>query len=339
MTYKEFIEEWESESGFCAVTTSGSTGTPKSIRLPKALMRLSALRTISFFCLGPSTRLHSCISPDFIGGKMMAVRALICGAEFSWEEPSNHPLVPADASGRMPSLVSVVPSQMLAVVEGIESGRHPRWAEPRYLVGGAPLPTGLRRRISALGLEAWESYGMTETASHIAVRRIGVAEEGFRPLPGVKVGASESGCLVIDQGYRPEGPSGEEDNPLFSTPLSTNDIAELAPDGSFSILGRADNVIISGGKKIHPEMVEKRLSPYMEGREYMLTGVPDPKWGTRAELLVERLSPSDSPSPSALLDRLRSLPGGVIPRHELPKAIRVVDSLPRTPNGKLRRKG
>ncbi|MDE5874367.1 MAG: AMP-binding protein, partial [Muribaculaceae bacterium] len=152
--------------------TSGSTGKAKEIRLPKEFVRRSALRTNRFFSIDSRSRLHSCVSPDFIGGKMMAVRSEMAGCRLTYETPSNRPLKDVEA-GEI-TLLSVVPSQMLGLLDSdgnLPPVRH-------YLIGGSSLSTELRNKICDSGVDAWESYGMTETASHIALRRV-EREEGW----------------------------------------------------------------------------------------------------------------------------------------------------------------
>ena len=163
MTYEQFAEMWDGNSDSIECTTSGSTGTPKSIFLPKHEMRRSARRTIDFFGVGRDSLLYSCISPDYIGGKMQFVRCREAGCRFAYEKPSNTPL--AGYSGGRIDMVSVVPSQMLYI-----AGLRNLPDVGAYLVGGGPVHDKLRKIIAARGIRAYETYGMTETASHIAIK-------------------------------------------------------------------------------------------------------------------------------------------------------------------------
>ena len=165
MTYEDFAQEWDSRD-MITCRTSGSTGAPKEILLPKQEMVNSALRTIDFFGLTGDSLLYSCIAPDFIGGKMMLVRQRAAGCRFLWETPSNRPL--DGYSGEPISLLSVVPSQVIYILDNIKDMP----VIDAMLVGGSSIPESLRHRIEKSGLNAYESYGMTETASHIALRRI-----------------------------------------------------------------------------------------------------------------------------------------------------------------------
>lgn len=350
MTYPEFYAEWHDGNDFCTVHTSGSTGIPKKLRLSKALMRMSAGRTVDFFGIPAGSRIHSCISPDFIGGKMMAVRAAEYGLRLTWETPSNRLTInPSESTTTLesaeaaesvvtPALVAAVPSQMISVLKNPTLAALPGTV---WLIGGAPLSPELRTRIAEAGIEAWESYGMTETASHIALRRVTDTPLPFTPLDGVSVGLDPRGCLTITQ--------------PFGGTITTNDIASITPDGGFFIRGRADNVIITGGKKVHPEEVEQILLPFLSPygvSDVMLTSEPDIKWGERVVLLLEypeagKESEAGNEAASGIGDEamasLRTTALAIAARHlhpfQVPKEVRIYAGLPRTPNGKLRRHG
>lgn len=329
MTYPEFIALWRDESPLCPVHTSGSTGRPKQIMLPKSMMRLSALRTVAFFGLSAPDRIHSCISPDFIGGKMMAVRSEVCGLRLTWETPSNHPEIHCANPDDAPALVAVVPSQMLHVLERPDLLL---MDSTIWLIGGAPIDADLRRRIAASPLKAWESYGMTETASHIALRRVDYPPQPFHPLPGIEVATDERGCLTINQPLGTTLPDGSQ----ATERIVTNDIVDLHPDGSFTLRGRADNVIITGGRKVHPEELESRLLPLLAPlgiTAVMISSLPDPKWGAAVRLIIEWPDCAGDPP----MERVQEICRAALRPHEVPKSYRAIPELPRTPNGKLRR--
>ncbi len=308
MTYDDFKKEWRSDSKEVECHTSGSTGTPSRILLPKKEMRAGALRTNHFFNISASSHLHSCISPDYIGGKMMYVRSDISGASFSFETPSNRPL--SDYKGSFINLVSVVPSQMIHILN------HPEILENvgHFLIGGSAIPPETRKRISDLGVSAFESYGMTETASHIALRKATDSEVYFTTLPGISVFYHNENLLGIRIENWKE--------------FLTNDIAEIHSDNSFKILGRADNIIISGGKKISPELIESILGTNLNF-PFFISSRPDEKWGKRLVLVACK----DSPKDYEIFDICRaSLPSWMVP-----KEIIRVDKMPLTANGKIKR--
>lgn len=324
--YEDFKREWESENDSIICRTSGSTGTPSEIPLPKKEVAASARRTIDFFGINSGSHIRSCISPEFIGGKMQMIRALEAGCSFSYEHPSNRPL-DGYTGGRI-SLLSVVPSQMIHILDNLDS-------MPRIdaiLVGGSPIPNALKNRIEVSGLNVWETYGMTETASHIALRKVasydpeGTGTNAFEPLPGITIFLSETHGLSVRHNE-----TGKLGIHLAGwKEIVTNDIAEILPDGRFVILGRSDNVIISGGRKIHPEELENRMSLFLDF-PFFLTSEEDEKWGRRL-LLVAETDPSQNSLQEILSKCRENLQG-----YETPKSVKYVTSLPRTTNGKLKR--
>lgn len=309
MNFPDFINEWRNSEDFITVCTSGSTGKPKEIKLNKGFVSESARRTIEFFKLNSDSRLHSCVSPDFIGGKMMAVRAHQIGAKLSWETPSNSPLQDLDASKKI-DLLAVVPSQMPYIIKNLQRLPSIR----NIIVGGSSINSGLRKAIAESGLNAYETYGMTETASHIALRKIESSLMPFRLFEGINIDLDLRGCLRIKFKTGPV--------------IVTNDIAEIIGEKEFFIKGRADNVIISGGRKIHPEEVERKIG-HLISDPFMITGKCDEKWGQKVILLIEGHFQPDFVM--KLSEEIKLL----LEKWEVPKEIVFTDNLPRTPNGKL----
>lgn len=358
-SYFSFIQEWKNLSATeFEVHTSGSTGQPKRIKLARSLMTESARRTIDYFGIDKNWGLISCISPEYIGGKMMAIRSVESGAEFLSIPASNRPDLDKDfINSKKSVLVAVVPSQMWHIVSTVLSDQEKE--KLKFLIGGSPLPQSLREEIIGKGIQALETYGMTETASHIALRKVTREILPFHPLPGVSIESTATGTLKIT---------------LKGTQtLSTNDLVEIYPDGGFKILGRADNVIITGGKKVIPEQVEQKIKTlisasiigHTRGREIndktysasaskiiedindiMITSRPDPLWGERITLLIELKQGlkgikefESNEFETLLIDLIKENSEKYsIGRHEIPKSIELVDVLPRTPNGKLQRK-
>lgn len=305
MTYEQLAREWTDNCPDIKCHTSGSTGTPADILLPKEQMRRSALRTINFFAINSDSLLYSCISPEYIGGKMMLVRSLVSGAALGYETPSNRPL--QDYSGPEITLLSIVPSQMIYILDNIECMPQIK----NILIGGSAIPSSLRKRIADSGLSVWESYGMTETSSHIAIRKVEAIETPFHTLPGISVSTNDEALDIKIEGWKS---------------FLTNDAAEIISSEEFRILGRLDNVIISGGKKIHPEEVEKKLSEHIKIPFY-ITSAPDEKWGQRVVMVAE----GDEKGNRGFINDACS----ILPKHEVPKQIIFRQSLQRTPNGKF----
>ena len=307
MTYDEFIKEFNNQQNFIIAKTSGSTGTPKLIKLNKDFICKSAERTINFFKLNRNSRLHSCISPDYIGGKMMAVRAILAKAALTWEVPSNKPLKNIDKNEVL-DLVAVVPSQMIFLIENKNKIPDVR----NIIIGGSSIHSELRKKIIHSRFNAYETYGMTETASHIALRKINKENIPFVTLPGIRVDKDDDNCLKI------LFDSGEE--------IQTNDIAEIVSDHEFFIKGRRDHIIISGGKKINPFEIEEKISPLIPS-DFCITGFSDEKWGQKVVLII-RGKEKDFKN---LRNRLRE----IIKPWELPKDILYVKFLQHSENGKI----
>lgn len=312
MNYEDFFKEWENEAPYIEAHTSGSTGIPKKILLDKNFVISSAKRTNRFFNISSLSHLHSCISPDFIGGKMMAVRAYVANALLTWESPSNKPLQHIDKDENL-DLVAVVPPQMEYIIEN--PGNLPHIGA--IIIGGAPISKGLRHKIAESGLNAFETYGMTETASHIALRKVTRNELPFITFDDIKVSVNENQCLAIN--FRDGGI------------IQTNDIAEIVSESEFFIIGRNDNVIITGGKKVNPLELENKIGEVFKDLKFIVSGFPDEKWGEKIILIIEKKNLNYSKE--YILEKCR----GFLPGWQVPKEIVTVKELPKTSNGKLLR--
>lgn len=320
MTQKEFEQIWHDGNDYVECRTSGSTGTPKEIQLSKDFMRQSARRTNVFFGIDFASRLHTCLDFRYIASKMMTVRAEEASCCLTSETPSSRPLGDI-AKDETIDLLSVVPAQMQWILDADQP-----WTGIRnILIGGSAIPPVMRRRIALSGYDAWETYGMTETASHIALRKVSDDDSLFRTLSGIMVGVNEEGCLVVNL-------PGEK-------PLATNDLAEVFGDKEFRILGRADNCVISGGVKIIPEELESRLGPFI-AFDYCISSVPDGKWGERLVLVVatDGISIEENLIKEAVGVRLRQYRKSLDLGVKSPKEVVCVNSFPTTPNGKLDRR-
>ena len=309
-TVADFLKEWDAPVEFIEAHTSGSTGTPKSIRLPKADMRLSARATIRFFGITAASTLALPLSVDYIAGKMMAVRARMAGCRLLELPVSGRIVLTEDVD-----LLAVVPSQVEFLIES-GSISHVR----NLLVGGAPLTPAQYAMIEGCGVRAFIGYGMTETCSHVALRRIGGGDSDslYTAMPGITFDTDSRGCLVILS----DGFSWRR--------LVTNDVVRLHGNTAFEWLGRADNVINSGGIKIHPEQEEAVMRAHIPGLPpFYLVGEPDGQWGSRLVMVAEA-------RPGSLdLNRIK---GALPDKRKAPRSIFYVDRLPVTVSGrKLRR--
>ena len=347
-TLEEFLQEWNNGSDRVLVHTSGSTGTPKPLWVEKRRMESSARTTCDFLGLQEGDTALLCLPLDYIAGKMMVVRALVRKLRLVSVEPSGHPLKPpsypplgGSISSPIPSCSSVgggegeiafaamVPMQVwnsLQVPEERERLRSIR----HLIIGGGAIDETLAAKLKDFPNSVWSTYGMTETLSHIALRRLNgpEASDWYTPFDGVTVALNDEHCLVIDA---PQ---------VCAERLVTNDIAELLPDGRFRILGRRDNVVCSGGLKIQMEEVERLLRPYLPV-PFMVTKKNDPALGEAVVLLYE-----DSPTSGARGETCISATNGlseeelssvcrrVLPDHWAPRHYVAVSHLPLTPTGK-----
>lgn len=312
MEFEEFIREWRGVAPYIVAKTSGSTGEPKIIHLDKEFVKQSAERTNRYFGIGIKSRLHSCVAADYIGGKMMAVRGEIVGCRMTWEPPSNRPLSNVGKEETI-DLLAIVPSQIIHILDN--RGDMPEIKA--VIIGGSAIDPSLYQRICESGVNAYETYGMTETSSHIALRKITKENEWFETLEGITVATDNRSCLVIhfDSGQC----------------FHTNDLAEIKDDKHFKIKGRFDLIIITGGKKVNPYDVEKKLAPYIS-TPFIITSKPDYKWGSAVVLRIE-----DRRCDKINEEHLRAIMKELLPEHEMPKFIDIVSCLPRTKNGKIRR--
>lgn len=311
MTYEELLRQWDNpKSDYILCHTSGSTGKPKEIHLPKKRMTESARRTAEYFQLHELSHLHSCISPEFIGGKMMLIRQKLLGCKFTWEIPTNRPL--SEYKGDEIDLLSVVPSQLLYIIDNKENMPPLR----NILVGGAPLSDHLRQRVIQSGLNVYESYGMTETCSHIAIRKIDESGSPFQTLAGISVEEIDCRLLIHINGWKD---------------FLTNDSPVIFSPYEFAILGRADNIIISGGMKFNPETIEAKLEGKIgEKADFFISSEPDEKWGEAIVLITDL--------PENRFQEIMRTCRAVLSKYEIPKEIIHRDCILRTLNGKIIRK-
>ena len=311
MTLDEFLTEWNNDSDTIIVHTSGSTGKPKPMYVDKKRMLNSARITCDFLGLCPGDMAFLCMPLDYIAGKMLVVRSLERKLNLVSVTPSGHPLKDIILSFDKPSLAAMVPLQVYnslnvpAEAEKLRSFTH-------LIIGGGAIDDELSKSLLKFPNNVWSTYGMTETLSHIALRRLNGdhASEWYTPFDRVKVSQNEVGCLVIDAPLVHDGK------------LVTNDIVEIK-NGQFRILGRKDNVICSGGIKIQMEEVERTLKPYVES-PFMITKRSDKKFGEIVVLITENNN----------IAEVESICKRVLPKYWCPHHYIHVDCIPLTETGK-----
>lgn len=304
----DFIKEWYSNSPFIRAHTSGSTGRPKPVRLLKSDALESARMTCRFLNLPPGGVMALVLSPDYIAGKMMIVRSLETDSLLWAEAPSNHPLAYYELEREI-DLLAVVPSQLPYLIES-QNLTYVR----NLIIGGSALPESYEQRLLEKDVNAYVTYGMTETCSHVALRAIG--DDFYQALPSVCFDIDERGCLIIDCKHLSVGT------------IITNDIVELRDCHSFRWLGRFDNVVNSGGIKIFPEEMEKQLSRIGDDLIYYLCGRSSERWGEELVMVVE--------GRENLNDLYKTI-CACLPSKLRPKAIYSVKKISRTSSGKIKR--
>ncbi len=374
MTLETFLQEWHSPSPTLLVHTSGSTGAPKPMWVEKERMLASARITCNFLNLHAGDTALLCMPLDYIAGKMMVVRSIERHLKLFSVKPSNHPLAELQTDNVQPlnvqptdvqptdvqptdvqptdvqptegiDFAAMVPSQVYCSLQVAEERK--RLLGIRHLIiGGGAISQELEEQLKLFPNNVWSTYGMTETLSHIAMRKINGSDASlwYTPFEGVSISTNKEGCLIIDAPNVHEGP------------LVTNDIAEINEKGLFRILGRKDNIICSGGIKLQIEEIERKLSPYIH-QPFCITKRPDPKFGEIVVLLIEG-NLKDPPLPSlpreGVEPTLTPLPKGeevqgiqttigwevssALSKYEIPKEIIYVDSIPLTKTGKINRK-
>lgn len=308
-----FLREWYSPSLLLTLHTSGSTGKPKEITVRKEQMLQSAAITCDYLGLKTGDTALLCLPLEYIAGKMMVVRALYGGFNLLVADPSGHPLT---EDRQQINFAAMVPLQVYNSLQRKEEKERLTRID-RLIIGGGAIDPQLEEALKDLPNAIYSTYGMTETVSHIALRRISgkEADDRYTPLPGVQVKLSDEGTLVINAPR------------VADKPLTTNDIAEIGTTGTFRILGRKDNVVISGGIKIQIEAVEATLRPHIDG-PVVFTSVPHPKLGEALVLLI---------TPASAIARAREICSRHLPRLQQPLHILMVEAIPQTGNGKTDR--
>ncbi len=314
-----FCRDWLAGQETFTQQTSGSTGAPKLQVLSRTQMEASAAATGAFFGATTIKHLLCCLNPAFIAGKMMLVRAMVWDCPITLVEPSANPLLGLEEQF---SFVALVPLQVEASLAE-EKSRKLLQSIPKVLIGGAALPHKIQQELVQQGIRAWQSFGMTETVSHIALAQIGEGDLVYQALPGVAIGINEQDCLWIQSPM-----SGIER-------IQTNDNIELRSKNTFTWLGRADFVVNSGGIKLFPEQLEKKISALMTdsypGVPYFFFGEADERLGQRLVLYVE------GEQSALILEVLEEELKKFLGKFEIPKQIYLLSSFKYTPSGKINR--
>jgi O-succinylbenzoic acid--CoA ligase len=314
-TFFVFLENWFDETDTIHAQTSGSTGLPKNVELNKNQMRASALLTNQFFGLQPNNIALLCLSTNYIAGKMMIVRSLVNNLHLIVVEPNSCPILSEKIN-----FAAMVPMQVEHLVktsEGLKSISN----IDKLIIGGSSISSVLETKIQTISTQCYATYGMTETVSHIALRKINgeLSSDNYKALDGVRFEVDKRNCLVI---YAPH---------LQHEPFITNDIVEIISDTEFKWLGRYDNVINTGSVKISPEIIENKISNLLTERFYF-TGLKDIKLGEKVVLIIES-EPFDEVKINNLKEQLLK----VLNKFEFPREIIFKTHFDETNSGKVKR--
>jgi O-succinylbenzoic acid--CoA ligase len=299
-----FLLDWFDEKPYIELSTSGSTGVPKVVRIDKQAMLDSALATGDFFGLEPGDTMLHCLPTNYVAGKMMWVRSFILGLEMKFVEPNSNPLDKIDESF---DFCAMIPLQAKNSLKKLKLKR-----VKKLIIGGVKIHKALEDELVKLPIDIYETYGMTETITHIAAKKIGSV--AFTTLPNVTVSTDNRECLVIKA------------KKISKNEIVTNDIVKLISDTQFIWEGRFDNVINSGGIKLIPEQIEDKLSTRIP-RRYFVYGKEDVALGEKAVLYIEG-------EPFAIEESVFN----VLNKFEIPKEVVFISKFQETATGKIMRK-
>jgi O-succinylbenzoic acid--CoA ligase len=305
-----FIRNWIGEDDVIEVQTSGSTGQPQTSKVNKKSMVSSATLTANYFNCKAGSSALLCLPGNFIAGKMMLVRAMTFGWSLRAIRPTSNPLSDIedsfDFAAFTPMQLSSLSDQQLENLAGFGV----------VIIGGAALSESTRKRLLQHCDNLYETYGMAETLSHVALRKLTSEQLPFHALEGVSLSVDMEGRLQIHAPY------------VQSEVIQTNDIVELIDEKSFWYKGRFDRMINSGGVKLFAEVIERKLEKVLS-LPYTIGSVHDDILGQKVILYLEGASDINLESLGEELKKSLN-------RFEVPKEIRVVEKLERTESGKIK---
>jgi len=299
-----------------SINTSGSTGTPKVIKHSKEQLINSATATNAYFGLGIGTTALLALPVKQIGGRMMIVRAIVGRYKLLISAPSSNPFA-ALAEGQQVDFAPLTPMQLSNALKNSKT-RNTAGQIKTIILGGGEIATELEDAIKKLSNKVYATYGMTETVSHVALRKVNGndASNHFSALPGVQFDVNSNECLVISAPH------------LNIEALATNDVVELISPTEFVWKARYDNVVNSGGVKLYPEEIERKLT----GRipvPFFVTGEKDAVYGERLAIVIEGQIKASELGP--IFDNALS-------KYEKPKVVYFSAGFSKTESGKIQRK-
>ena len=335
MVLTQFLELWNNDNPQMLVHTSGSTGKPKPLWVDKCRMEASAKATCQYLKLKAGDKALLCMSLDYIAGKMMAVRALVAKLQLIVVEPNGHPLKNMEEDI---DFAAMVPLQVFNSLQ-VPAERLRLMRIKHLIIGGSAIEADLAQELRNFPNAVWSTYGMTETLSHVALRRLNgpEASEWYAPLPGVEVKLNSKGCLVINAPHVCQKPLETNDIAIIKQAIDVNeeDLKQHSVEQGvvFRILGRLDNVLVSGGIKIQMEEVERELYPHLN-TPYRIIKIKDQKFG---EVVGLEFVPLSGQNPNEATTMAKQICQQVLPKYWQPKAYFAVNEIERTPTGKIKR--
>ena len=305
-----FLKEWHNNEPTVWVHTSGSTGTPKPLQVEKKRMEASARLTCSFLGLKEGDSALLCMPLKYIAGKMVVVRSIVAGLKLLPIAPTGHPLANLQ---EIPTFAAMIPMQVYNSLLMPEE-KEKLMKIKHLIIGGGAIDASMAEVLKPFPNHVWSTYGMTETLSHIALRKLNGndASDWYTPFDNVRIQLSEEGTLII---HAPN---------VCAEKLITNDITEINEEGKFRILGRKDNTINSGGVKIQIEQLEELLKTQLH-IPFQITATPDTKFGEIVTLLYNKVENEAS---------VKQACEAILPSYWIPKKYIGVEELPLTGTGK-----
>ncbi|ROI01537.1 long-chain fatty acid--CoA ligase [Chryseobacterium sp. G0240] len=306
-----FLKEWDSDGNTVQVQTSGSTGVPKIFEIEKKKMINSAVMTCNFLGLKEGDTALLCLPVEYISGKMMVVRSIERKLKLLISDPS---LRLVESLEEEIDFCAMTPLQ-------VENSLDKLHLIKNLIIGGASVSESLKNKIlqmnPGVSNRIFETYGMSETLSHIALKQLmPEPEEYFTAFENVSVSLDDRGCLKI---FAPN---------VNTEILQTNDLVEIKNDNQFKFLGRIDNVINSGGAKIFPETLEALVKKEISN-EVVFIGIKDESLGQKLIVVIEG---NESETLKKIISAL-----SFEKKFHKPKEIIFINKIPRTPNGKVNR--
>ena len=299
--YYNFLKSWFDHKDYILTKTSGSTGKPKEIKLKKLDLIESSKLTARYFDLKVGDKVINCLPIKYIAGKMMLVRSLVLGLDLYIFPVTSSPI--SDLKNNY-ELIAFTPIQLENSIPFIEKIK-------KVLVGGSPVQETLKEKILNSKSTVYETYGMTETITHIAAKNLSMGEKEFTSLPGIEIGKRDN-CLFI------------KPNHLSIKMVQTNDVVELTNENKFLLIGRKDFIINSGGVKLNPEAIEKKLAKYISV-DFVISSIDNSKFGEVVTLVFKKNIPDNYNKAFTHLSK-----------YEIPKEVLVIDNFPEN-NGKINR--